>query len=69
MDKIDSMQKKMGSKPNYGKGFNLKDNTQASPVKSIDTMSQKYDMGRMKPYKDGSKGYPAQAVQDGKYGY
>ena len=59
----------MGSKPNYGKGFNIKDNTQASPVKDINTMSAKYDMGRIKRYKDGTKGYPSQAVQGDKLGY
>lgn len=58
---MEKMQKKMGSKPSYGKGFNLKDNTQASAVKGIKTMAQKYDMGRMKKYSDGSKGYPSQA--------
>jgi len=69
MKDIDKMQEKMGSKPNYGKGFNLKDNTQASPVKGINTMSQKYDMGKCKYYTDGTKGYPAEAVQGDKYGY
>lgn len=44
----------------------LKDNTQASPVKSIKTDSQKYDRGRCRYYSDGSKGYPAQASQDDK---
>lgn len=47
-------------------GMGLKDNTQASPVKSINTMSQKYDMGRCKKYSDGTKGYPASASQDSK---
>ena len=55
------MQYKMGKKSSYGGGFNLKDNTQASSVKPINTMSQKYDMGKMKKYSDGSKGYPSQA--------
>ena len=47
----------------YGKGFNLKDNTQASPVKGIDTYSEKYDLGRCKYYSAGTKGYPKQAIQ------
>lgn len=52
----------MGSKPNYGKGFNLQDNTQASPVKGINTMSERYDLGKVKKYSCGSKGYPSQAL-------
>jgi len=63
MDSIDKMQKKMGSKPQYGKGFNLKDNTQASPVKGINTMAEKYDLKRMKYASEGTKGYPSQAIQ------
>ena len=41
--------------------FNLKDNTQASEVKQVSTNSEKYDMGRIKEYSCGSKGYPAEA--------
>ncbi len=33
----------------------------ASPVYSIDTMSEKSDMGRIKPEKQGNRGYPQQA--------
>ena len=62
MNYNDKMQKKMGSKPSYGKGMNLKDNTQASPVKEVSANSQKYDMGRCKKYTNGSKGYPSQAL-------
>lgn len=42
--------------------FNLKDNTQAGEVKKISTDSEKYDMGRMRYYSVGTKGYPAQAM-------
>ena len=45
-----------------GKGFNVPDNTQASPVKSIKTDSEKYDTGKIQPYSDGTKGYPKQAL-------
>lgn len=62
-------QKKMGAKPNYGKGFSIKDNTQDSPVKDISTNSEKYDMGRCKYHSDGTKGYPSQAIQGGKMKY
>lgn len=49
-------------KSNYGgKGFNLKDGTQASEVKNISTTSEQYDMGRIRYEHVGSKGYPAQA--------
>lgn len=44
-----------------GSVFSLKDNTQASEVKKVPTDSEKYDMGRVKPYSSGSKGYPAEA--------
>lgn len=43
--------------------MNLADNTQASPVKSIPTMTQDYDMGKMRYNSDGTKGYPAKAMQ------
>lgn len=62
MENINKMQKSMGSKPNYGKGFNLQDNTQASSVKGINTMSERYDLGKVKKYSCGSKGYPSQAL-------
>jgi len=45
-----------------GKGFNIADNTQASPVKNIKVDSEKYDMGKIQPYSDGTKGYPSQAL-------
>jgi len=49
----------------YGKGMSLKDNTQASAVKSIPTVSsEKYDVGRIKNYSAGTKGYPAKALKD-----
>ena len=44
------------------KGINIKDNTQASPVKSIKTNSEQYDLGKIKKYSCGSKGYPSQAL-------
>jgi len=56
----------MGEKRYPSGGFNLQDNTQASPVKSIPTMSEKYDMGKMKYHSDGTKGYPSEAIQGNK---
>lgn len=56
----------MGKKSNYGGSSNLKDNTQASPVKGINTDSQKYDMGRCKYNSVGTQGYPSQASQQDK---
>jgi len=47
---------------NKSKGFGLTDNKQASPVKSIKTNSEKYDVGKIQPYSAGSKGYPSQAL-------
>ncbi len=35
----------------------------ASPVYSIDTMSEDSDMGRMRYMKQGNRGYPQQAFQ------
>jgi len=55
---MDNMNKSKSS----GKGFNLKDNTQASPVKSIKTNSEKYDLGKIQQHSAGSKGYPSQAL-------
>jgi len=60
------MQERMGKKPSYGKGMRLADNTQDSPVKSISTMTQDYDMGKMRYYSCGTKGYPSQAIQGNK---
>lgn len=69
MNRVDKLQEKMSSKPVYGKGMNLKDNTHASSVKAINTMSEKYDMGKMQEYSCGSKGYPKEAAQMGKVKY
>lgn len=33
----------------------------ASKVYGVDTNSEKYDMGRVKPFKQGTRGYPQQA--------
>ena len=52
----------MNKSSSYGKGISIKDNTQASPVKGINTNSEKYDLGRVKKYSAGSKGYPSQAL-------
>jgi len=46
------------------KGMGLKDNTQASAVKSVPSNSEKYDLGRIKNYSAGTKGYPAKALKD-----
>ena len=48
--------KKMG-----GKAIEIKDNTQAGEVRDINTMAQNQDISRIRPYKSGSKGYPAEA--------
>jgi len=66
---IDRLQERMGKKPQYGGGFDLKDNTQASKVRDISTMSQKYDMKKCKYHSDGSKGYPSQAIQENSMKY
>jgi hypothetical protein len=44
-----------------GGSFNLRDGAQAGEVKKVPTDSEKYDMGRVKSYSCGSKGYPAEA--------
>jgi len=44
-------------------GMGLKDNEQASPVKSVNTMAEDYDKGRIKYYSSGTRGYPQQAIQ------
>lgn len=41
--------------------FDLKDNTQASEVKHVNTNSEQYDLNRVRPYSCGSKGYPSEA--------
>ena len=53
---------KMKGNYSYDKGMNIKDNTQASPVKSINTNSDQYDVSKIKKYSAGSKGYPSQAL-------
>ena len=55
MDKVKSNNSSKG-------GMNIKDNTQASPVKSINTNSEQYDLGRVKKYSASSKGYPSSAL-------
>jgi len=56
---------KDGSKPykaTYkGKGMNLKDNTQASGVRKINTNAEQYDIGRINKLKSNSQGYPSEA--------
>jgi len=58
------MKEMKASKPPSGKSFGVKDNTHASPVKSISTESEKADLGRVKPYSSGNKGYPSQALEN-----
>lgn len=53
--------KKPSRSKQSGGSFNLKDNEQAWIVKKINTNSEQYDTNRIKPYQDGSKGYPAEA--------
>lgn len=43
------------------KMFNVKDNQQAWEVRKINTNSEQYDLDRIKPYSNGSKGYPEEA--------
>lgn len=56
------MKGKKYPKKMYGKGMNLKDNTQASSVRPINTNTEQYDLGKIKKYSSGSKGYPSQAL-------
>lgn len=51
-------------KKNRGEGFNLKDNVQEGDVRSISSDSERSDLGRIKPYNPGSKGYPSQALNN-----
>lgn len=45
-----------------GSTFNIRDNTQEGEVHSMPTTAaEKYDMGRVRKYTCGSKGYPAEA--------
>jgi len=53
--------KKMPKKSKYGKGFDIKDNTKDGEVKSIDTMTEDSDMGRMDYDDRGDKGYSSEA--------
>lgn len=43
------------------KTFDVPDNQQSGEVRKINTNSEQYDLDRIKPYSDGSKGYPAEA--------
>jgi hypothetical protein len=43
------------------KGFEIKDNAQAPIVRDINTNSEQYDLGRVRKYSNGSRGYPAEA--------
>ena len=43
------------------KTFDVPDNVQSGEVRKINTNSEQYDLDRIKPYSDGSKGYPAEA--------
>ena len=43
------------------KTFDVPDNQQAWETRSINTNSEQYDLNRIRPYTDGSKGYPAEA--------
>lgn len=45
----------------------LKDNAQASPVKSVTTDAEKYDMGRLQEKKVGTRGYPSEAIKGSIY--
>lgn len=44
-----------------GGKFDVPDNKQAWEVRSLNTNSEQYDLDRIKPYNNGSKGYPAEA--------
>ncbi len=45
-----------------GRGkFDVPDNQQAWEVRKVNTNSEQYDTNRIRPYSDGSKGYPAEA--------
>jgi len=48
-------------KRSYGASFDLKDGSHDGEVKMIQTNAEGYDRKRVKPYSDGSKGYPSQA--------
>ena len=43
------------------KTFSIPDNQQSFEVRKINTNSEQYDLKRIKPSSDGSKGYPAEA--------
>lgn len=57
----DEMGRKMSSDRSKGGTFNVPDNQQAWEVRKINTNSEQYDLNRIRPYSDGSKGYPAEA--------
>lgn len=60
-DESRGMKKSMKSESRGGKGFNLKDGAQEGDVRMVNTNSEQYDMNRIREYKCGSKGYPAEA--------
>lgn len=57
-DESRGMSRSMSDK---GGKFNVPDNEQSFQVRKIPTDSEQYDMNRIRPYSDGSKGYPAEA--------
>lgn len=60
-DESRGMKKAMKAEKHSGGTFNLKDGAQEGDVRQINTNTEQYDIGRIKPYKCGSKGYPAEA--------
>lgn len=41
--------------------FDLKDNMHAYEVKKVSSNAEQYDVKRLTPYRDGSRGYPGEA--------
>lgn len=60
-DESMGMKKAMHSESRSGGSFNLQDNRQSGEVKFVNTNSEQYDLNKIKPYKRGSGGYPAEA--------
>lgn len=61
-DMMDHREGKRGDRSGMGmKGFDIQDNTQAWEVRKINTNSEQYDTKKIRPYEDGSKGYPPEA--------
>lgn len=57
-----AMDKRAPQRADYKmKGFEIRDNAQAPEVKSISANSEQYDLGRVRKYQCGSRGYPAEA--------